>query len=120
MKITNATDLKNFKQQFTGRYKGLKLEFYKKAHEPYQGNHVQNTLDDNTLMSELVKVDLPFDMNLSDDMSVNDFEQMMEKTLGLHVQVFRRSNAIWLQTTKTDDWSLAKQNTKGLHSIQTN
>ena len=120
MKISNTTILSDFKQQFSSRYNGLKIEFYQNAHEPYQGTHVQNTLDDNTVMADLLKVDLPYELDVNDDMSVNDFEQMMETALGLHVQVFRRSNAIWLQTTKTDDWSLGKQNTKGLHSIQTN
>jgi hypothetical protein len=119
MKITQDTKLKNFKEQFSGRYKGLKIEFYQNPHQPYEGNHIQNTLSDETLMSELLSIELPVDLGVEDDMSVTDFEQLMETKLGLHVQVFRRSNAIWLQTTKTDDWSLGKQNTKGLHSIQT-
>jgi len=119
MKINQDTDLRNFKEQFSNRYEGLKIEFYENAHEPYQGTHVQNTLSDETLMASLLNQDLPLEFTISDDMSVNDFEQMMENKLGLHVQVFRRSNAIWIQTTKTDDWSLGKQNTKGLHSIQT-
>jgi len=120
MKITKDTNLKNFKEQFSKRYQGLRIEFYQNAHKPYQGTHVQNTLNDESVMSDLVSVDLPFELELTDDMSVNDFEQLLESKLGLHAQVFRRSNAIWLQTTKTDDWSLGKQNTKGLHSIQTN
>lgn len=120
MKITQDTKLKNFKEQFSGRYKGLRIEFYQNAHQPYEGTHVQNTLDDEAVMSDLVSVQLPYSLTFDDDMSVNDFEQLLETELGLHAQVFRRSNAIWLQTTKTDDWSLGKQNTKGLHSIQTN
>jgi hypothetical protein len=29
------------------------------------------------------------------------------------VQVFRQSGRVWLETTRTDDWTLAEQNKQG-------
>jgi hypothetical protein len=34
----------------------------------------------------------------------------------MNIQVFRRSGMLWLQTSATDDWTLATQELKGGHS----
>ncbi|MCB0692400.1 MAG: hypothetical protein KDC16_12200, partial [Saprospiraceae bacterium] len=73
---------------------------------------------ENTLLSVVNPDLIDGTLKLNSELTVSDFEQMMEKDFGLHVQVFRRSNQLWLQTSATDDWTLEVQNTKGLHSIQ--
>ena len=48
--------------------------------------------------------------------TISDFEDYLSNELGLNAQVFRRSGNLWLQTTKTDSWSLHEANRKGGHS----
>ena len=36
-----------------------------------------------------------------------------EDQYGIHVQVFRKSKSLWLETTATDNWSLREQNKTG-------
>ena len=42
-----------------------------------------------------------------------ELEERFEKDFGLHVQVFRKSGNIWLETSVSDDLTLAQQNEKG-------
>jgi hypothetical protein len=44
---------------------------------------------------------------------VQDVEQLLWDAFGLSVQVFRKSGNLWLETTVTDQWSLAYQNEQG-------
>ena len=60
-----------------------------------------------------VKIYVEGDLKVNGEMEVSKLEQAFEKKYGLHVQVFRRSGNIWLQTTKTDSWTLEAQNRKG-------
>ncbi|MDP4586726.1 MAG: hypothetical protein NWS86_00980 [Flavobacteriales bacterium] len=44
-------------------------------------------------------------------MTVEQVESIFEKS-GMHVQVFRQSGKLWLETTRTDDWALSRINTE--------
>ncbi|MCB9327271.1 MAG: hypothetical protein H6572_01150 [Lewinellaceae bacterium] len=118
MKITKDLMIKDIQKKFHQTYNGLKLEFYKKSHEAHTASPKESQWPENTLLSVVNPDLIDGTLKLNSDLTVSDFEQMMEKDFGLHVQVFRRSNQLWLQTSATDDWTLEVQNTKGLHSIQ--
>ena len=47
----------------------------------------------------------------------NKVESDFRDLFNLNIQIFRKSKDLWLQTSATDDWSLEKQNSKGLHSM---
>jgi hypothetical protein len=38
---------------------------------------------------------------------------MMDAQFGLHVQVFRKSGSLYIETTNSDDWSIGQQNAEG-------
>jgi len=46
-------------------------------------------------------------------MKVSELEKIFLEDYGLNVQVFRNSGRVWLETTMTDDWTLAEQNRQG-------
>jgi hypothetical protein len=52
-------------------------------------------------------------LEVSDKMSVTDFENAFMDEFGLSAQVFRRSGNLWLETTITDYWTLKQQNDHG-------
>lgn len=111
--------LSELQEEFHSAFPGLKIAFYQKEHQDHQGSPKKMehppALSVNQLNPDLVEGEIILDA----EQSVADFEQEMETRFGLHIQVFRRSNALWLQTTSTDDWTLGTQNRKGLHSVQT-
>lgn len=53
------------------------------------------------------------DIDIDPEMKVNEVEKIFKDQFSLLVQVFRRSGNLWLQTTMTDNWSLARQNEHG-------
>jgi hypothetical protein len=74
---------------------------------------------DNTLsISGMLKNKEGGIVELDDQTTVNSFEQLIDESFGLHVQVFRKSGELYIETTKTDDWTLGQQNAEGKLSCE--
>lgn len=116
MILSEKMTITQFQTEFRKKFPGLKIEFYSKRHGVNVGSLKENQLSENLLLKDIAKKELG-ELEIKPDMTVAQLEQQMEKQYGLHVQVFRRSNTLWLQTSSTDDWTLEKQNSKGLHSM---
>jgi len=116
MVVNNESSVLQLQQSFQLIYPGLKIEFYKTPHYDHEGSNekyiIQSSAKLKDLNSEMENGIIEFHISKT----VSDFEKEFKEKFGLHVQVFRQSNAIWLQTTNTDDWTLEKQNSKGLNS----
>ncbi len=102
--------IEELQRSFSSRYPFLKLEFYKSGHasqDTVVKKHLQHSL--NLQVAGLKKDSV---VNIHDDLKVSDLESVL-RDLGLNAQVSRRSGAMWLETTMTDNWSLRKQNEHG-------
>ena len=118
MLIQSTRTVGEIQQEFHAAFPGLKLGFYQKEHQDHQGSPKKLEYSPEVLLAQLNPDLLGDEIQLDVEQSVADFEQQMEIRFGLHIQVFRKSNNLWLQTTSTDDWTLGTQNRKGLHSMQ--
>lgn len=118
MKITDQKTIEEVQEEFNKMFEGLKLEFYKSAHSAEQGSPAKDQLDSKLTIGAARTQHNDGDFTITPDMSVAAFENALAKQYGLNVQVFRRSAELWLQTSKTDSWTLAVQNQKGIHSTQ--
>ena len=118
MKITHSKRIADIKAEFCAQYPGLKIGFYKNPHSHHKGSPANEEIDDNQTIGEVTNKIDPGNINLSEDQTVSAVESAFEEQFGLHVQVFRRSNNLWLQTSATDHWTLDVQNGKGLRSVQ--
>ena len=118
MIIRSKDSILEAKKQFSKQFHGLKLEFYQREHTEHEGSPRDEQLPSSTPVSSINSDIIDTEIELDPQMSVKSLEDLFETKLGLHIQIFRRSNKIWLQTSATDDWPLDKQNTKGLHSVQ--
>jgi hypothetical protein len=116
MKINSTRTTDDIKKEFNNLFPGLKLEFYKVGHENHEGNKAKDQLTKNYELIELMFEDKSGELTINEEMTVNELESAFETKFGIHAQVFRKSNDLWLQTSATDDWTLMTQNTKGLHS----
>ncbi|MBT8190398.1 MAG: hypothetical protein HKN67_13065 [Saprospiraceae bacterium] len=116
MILSEKMTITQFQTKFRKKFPGLKIEFYSKKHGVNAGSLKENQLNESLLLKDITGKKLG-EIEFTPAMTVAQLEQKMEKQFGLHVQVFRRSNTLWLQTSSTDDWTLEKQNTKGLHSM---
>ena len=120
MLIKKNSLISDLQKEFNAVYPGLKIVFYKKGHGDHEGSQKASEYESGLKISEIQNSLNDGSIDLSPTKSVAQLEQEFEENFGLHVQVFRRSNTLWLQTVRTDDWTLEVQNSKGLHSIQNN
>lgn len=106
--------LKTINDEFQKNFPFLKLEFYSKSHKPGEGSIKNNTINTNLTLGEISRLDKEKIINIEKSMKVSELETAFLTITGLNVQVFRKSNNTWLQTTITDNWSLEKQNRNGM------
>ena len=106
LEINKDSSVSDIQEQFSAHYPALKLEFYKQ--KPVDGMNTKESLPaDNSFKKQAI-------ISIAKDRTVEDFEKEFWDKLKIAAQVFRKSGNIWLQTTRTDDWTLDTQNTKGL------
>lgn len=109
--IVNKNEkLKDIQQQFQEHYPFLKIEFYKKSHTEGEGSKPKSQLDNNLTIGEVQTTTKEGLLHIRAITRVSELENDLVEQFGLSAQVFRKSGNVWLQTTKTDDWTLAEQN----------
>lgn len=118
MVIDNNMTIASIQKSFQDMFGGLKIEFYKSSHEDHEGSKAKDQYEADKTIGDIRTAHGAEVITIDPSVSVGELEQKFHDQLGLNVQVFRRSNTLWLQTSKTDDWSLQEQNRKGLASIQ--
>jgi hypothetical protein len=117
MKISKELKLENIQQQFQSVFPHLKIEFYSRPHKTGEGSEVKTQISNLMKVGEICDLD-EVEIPLKGEMTVKEFESVMEEKFGLHVQVFRKSANLWLQTAATDGWTLDKQEGKGGRSAK--
>jgi hypothetical protein len=109
IRIVPGMTVGEVKEQFSKAYPHLKLEFYSRAHSAGEGSADAHRLADDTLLAEAAGTRVRGEVHLHGNMKTATLEKELMEEFGLHVQVFRLSGKLWLQTTKTDDWTLGEQ-----------
>lgn len=110
MVINKQKQLKQIQEEFQKQFPFLKLEFYSDFHKQGEGSDKQKRLDNNLTVGQVSRLPAEKSITISEWMKVSELEKVFKDTFGLSVQVFRKSNNLWLQTTITDGWTLSKQN----------
>jgi hypothetical protein len=91
----------------------LKLNFFKKPHGVNEFSPSIEAVDESLSIEEMNPKFQEKLLHLVNSETVAEFEARMEKDYGLHVQVLRKVDDTWVQTTATDDWTLGKEEENG-------
>ncbi len=112
------TTIGDIQAAFSTFFPNLKLAFFSKPHKAYKSSAAKFLIQDKTMLLSLLSPTCsePAVLLLENEMPVWQLERLFEEEFGLHVQVFRRSGKIWLETSKTDDLTLEQQEAKALSS----
>ncbi|MBT8327270.1 MAG: hypothetical protein KJP21_06070 [Bacteroidia bacterium] len=103
------SQLDEIKAKFSDEFKGLKLEFFSKAHNKLEGSPKEDMVTENIALSKLNANLETKEIVIAKEMKVSELEAVFENDFGLHVQVFRKMGRSWIETTRTDNYSLAEQ-----------
>ncbi len=106
MRISSKLPISDVQKTFSSTFPFLKIEFFK-------SNGMRPLLPGDHNIAEAQKKITEGSIEIVGEMKVRELEQALDKLFPLHAQVFRRSGNIWLETTMTDDWTLAQQNEHG-------
>lgn len=113
MTISDEKKIREVQEEFNEKFPFLKLEFYTEEHEAEEGSPADQKIDPEKTVGEIRRKHSSGDLSINGNQKVSTLEKNFHDTYGLNAQVFRRSGDIWLQTTSTDDWTLAEQNRRG-------
>ena len=113
LRIDDHNAIAELQKTFSAKFPFLKLEFFTHAHRAKEGSLKKSMVDARTKLGDIRKQHNGGDLFIANDMTVSELERLMERSYGLHVQIFRKSGKIWLETTATDNWTLSYQNAQG-------
>lgn len=114
LNIAGAVTIAEIQKVFNDEYPYLKLVFFTRPHRAYKGSNAKFMIQERTCpLSELTALKREGELHLEAEMPVWQVERLFEEEFGLHVQVFRKSGSVWLETSVSDSLSLEQQNDKG-------
>lgn len=103
--------------EFLTAFPGLKIVFFSKPHHIHKGSAAKFLVQEKEMpLSQLSPMLLPGTLTIEPETVVAQLEQQFEEFFGLHVQVFRKSGRTWLETSVSDDLTLAQQQEKAAAS----
>jgi hypothetical protein len=116
LKLTVASDsqLRDLQQDFNERFPFLKIEFYRKDRNAKGDRSGSSPLPSHLKIKDISYDFKPGTIEVNEDMPVGELEEKFRDLFKLSVQVYRKSGGLWLETTKTDRWTLKEQNNHGM------
>lgn len=106
MLISKDKTVMDLQKEFSDQFPYLKIEFYHKAHDHFEGSKKADQASSDTLLKDLSSDLSEAEFEITKNLSVDKLETAFEEKFGLHVQVFRQSGKEWLQTSVSDGWTL--------------
>lgn len=110
--------IRNIQHSFREQYPYLKLLFYTRPHNEGEASQQEEQLSAALPIEEVTMFHTSGKIDISPERTVAEVEADFYHKLGLCVQVVRKAGDIWLTTTRTDHWTLRRQNAKGHEHIR--
>lgn len=109
--IDAQTGFREISLFFHEQFPYLQLRFFTAPHAPGEGSARAGMIQN---LDEACGARGSAAFSADASMTAGELETWFENELGLHVQVFRKSGSVWLETTAGgDNLTLAQLNTKG-------
>lgn len=112
--IEAGMSISTVQHAFNEAFPFLKLEFFRKPHRPKGASEKKHLLKPDGILRARSKSRKKTFVQVTEEMTVSELEQLFLEYFGISAQVFRKSGRSWLETTFTDDWTLQKQNHEGM------
>ncbi|MDX2071301.1 MAG: hypothetical protein SFV55_22935 [Haliscomenobacter sp.] len=114
IQISPNDHISDVQNAFSAAYPHLKLQFFSKPHGESKGSFAKFMIHDrNTQLRDLNPALRASSISITPDIITWALEKSFEEVFNLHVQVFRQSGSIWLETSVSDHLTLAEQEVKG-------
>ena len=112
--IDERQTIEGIQKKFNTEFPFLKIEFFRERHRAGIGTERKNMyVDKSVRIFNIQLISKEGKISLDPGESVQQLEIDFDEQYGLYVQIFRKSGNIWLETSKTDNWTLEQQNEEG-------
>lgn len=118
VEIKDNLSIQDIWDAFHDAFPFLDIEFFNSGHDWGKASSVPQKIPHDKTISELRTAQPPGFIEIHGSQHTGAVEQEFGKIFGLHVQVFRRDGADWVQTVETDSRSLDEQNEAGRNASQ--
>ncbi|ANE50755.1 hypothetical protein [Flavisolibacter tropicus] len=111
--LTATKTVAEVKEAFHEAFPYLKIEFFTNPHQKGEGSLPQQYIKPDTLLIDITGVMKEGNVSIEPSTTTAAFEEQLQNQYSLPIQVFRNSNGVWIETTETDNLTLAEQNEMG-------
>lgn len=111
--ISEEAIIGNIQHDFQEAYPFLRLEFFRQPHEAGQCCPQKEKIPSETPIEDIRMMHTFGWLDISRHRTAAEIEHDFRRLMGLSAQVMRKSGEMWVQTTKTDFWTLQQLNEEG-------
>lgn len=115
--INSSASINEVNEPFRAKFPYLRLEFFAfKTGGNFREDKKHLIIEKDVALGKLFPKFRKASISLSGNLKARTLENMITEQSGLHVQVFRKSGSVWLETIITDSKTLTALNTIGMES----
>lgn len=116
IEINDHTQLREIASVFNSYYPFLKLAFYQGTHEVYQSSPVNQLISENKTIGEIKRTHISTIVEIQPWYKVKEVEREFQDRLGISIQILKKEDEQWEQSTGLDMLSIKDLNLMGRNS----
>src|SRR5688500_17336282 len=109
LKIHDNLLIEDIQEHFSKCFPNLKIEVYSSPHHWKKGSLEKDIISPRTPVGEIRNSHSSGVLEIKSSDKVGDVEKKFKKIFDLNVQIFRKENDCWIQTTGTDLYTLEQE-----------
>ena len=109
LRIHDNLLIEDIQEHFSECFPHLKIEVYSTPHHWQKGSLQKDMVSPKSLIGDIRKNHSGGIMEIKSSDKVGDVEKKLKKMFDLNVQIFRKENDCWIQTTSTDVFTLGRE-----------
>ena len=116
IEINDQTKLSEIASTFNSYYPFLKLAFYRGEHDSYQSSPANQLIPENKTIGEIKRTHISTIIEIQPWYKVKQVEREFQDRLGVSIQIMKKENEQWEQSTGLDMLSIKDLNLMGRNS----
>jgi hypothetical protein len=111
--ILKSDTVQAVQDAFHAAFPYLKIAFFSRSHKEHGSSNAKFMITNRTqLLGDLPGFKAEALLAILPTLRTWEVERLVETETGLHIQIFRKSGNLWLETSVSDDLTLEQQNEK--------
>lgn len=113
LEIVNNKKISELQEEFSSKFPFLKIEFFDVPHGSNEPLPKSRMYPHDRKLGSIRSNSAEGKITLTPNETVAAVERKFWEKFGLSVQIFRKSGRLWIETSRTDSWTLQRQNDEG-------